>query len=303
MWSRPVALGQFGFVALAFVLQMAMALYDTCTDGLALDTIPKAEEATIQSFMVGGRALGVVITALLLGFLAEWSWIAVFWVLAGFTLLPLPWVLGIKEAPRTVARSFEWSAFRAFRRVDVQALAGIGFVVFFIIAGINQMINPFLETEFGLPLRLLGLVTAVFGIGATLGGVVGGRLISHWGKAKAINVALAISISAGLALALTPNPLWAWPIVLLFGLSYGTYQTLYYALAMQCTDPRIAASMYSIMMAATNVAQGAGMAVSGGLTDSVGYRVTFAAIALLNLLALPLRKPTLSNPKMQEGAR
>ena len=80
---------------------------------------------------------------------------------------------------------------------------------------------------------------------------------------------------------------------MLFGLSYGTYQTLYYALAMQSTDPRIAASMFSIMMAATNIAQGAGMAVSGILTDNVGFRWTFAALALLNLLALPLRKPTL----------
>ncbi|OQY28776.1 MAG: hypothetical protein B6I38_08855 [Anaerolineaceae bacterium 4572_5.1] len=34
----------WGFVALAFVLQMGMALYDTCTDGLALDTTPPEEQ-------------------------------------------------------------------------------------------------------------------------------------------------------------------------------------------------------------------------------------------------------------------
>ena len=33
----------WGFVALAFTLQLGMALYDTCTDGLALDTTPAAE--------------------------------------------------------------------------------------------------------------------------------------------------------------------------------------------------------------------------------------------------------------------
>ena len=44
----------WGFVAIAFILQMGMALYDTCTDGLALDTIPEDEQGTIQSFMVGG---------------------------------------------------------------------------------------------------------------------------------------------------------------------------------------------------------------------------------------------------------
>ena len=66
------------FVSVAFLLQMGLALYDTCTDGLTLDTIPNEEEGTIQSIMVGGRALGLVLTAPLVGLLAEyagWNWV------------------------------------------------------------------------------------------------------------------------------------------------------------------------------------------------------------------------------------
>ena len=91
------------FVANAFMLQMGMALYDTCTDGLALDTVPEEEEGTIQAIMVGGRALGLVLTAPIVGFLAEtvgWNW--VFWSMAISTLIPLPFVLGIKETDRPV---------------------------------------------------------------------------------------------------------------------------------------------------------------------------------------------------------
>ena len=62
----------WGFVAVAFTLQMGMALYDTCTDGLALDTTPLEEQGTIQGFMVGGRAVAVVITASVVGLLAEY---------------------------------------------------------------------------------------------------------------------------------------------------------------------------------------------------------------------------------------
>ena len=47
-----------GFVAVAFMFQLDMALYDTCTDGLALDTTPEAEQGKIQGFMVGGRSIG-----------------------------------------------------------------------------------------------------------------------------------------------------------------------------------------------------------------------------------------------------
>jgi PAT family beta-lactamase induction signal transducer AmpG len=77
-------------------------------------------------------------------------------------------------------------------------------------------------------------------------------------------------------------------VVAVFRLAYGVCQTLYYALAMNYTDPRIAASMFSILMAVTNVAQGVGMAVGGGLTDTVGFRWTFAIIAVLNVIAWPL---------------
>ena len=102
----------WGFVALAFTLQMGMALYDTCTDGLALDTTPPEEQGTIQGFMVGGRAFAIVITAAILGVLADKvSWTAVFWLLAVSTLIPIPLVLTAKEAERTAGEEFDWRAF------------------------------------------------------------------------------------------------------------------------------------------------------------------------------------------------
>jgi PAT family beta-lactamase induction signal transducer AmpG len=105
------------FVGVAFVLQMGMALYDTCTDGIALDTTPEDEQGTIQTFMVGGRAVGVVVTASAVGLLAQHSgWDAVFWLLAGLTLIPLPLVLTAREPDHTQEREFDWQAFAAFKQ-------------------------------------------------------------------------------------------------------------------------------------------------------------------------------------------
>jgi PAT family beta-lactamase induction signal transducer AmpG len=50
----------WAYVAIAFTMQLGIALYDTCTDGLALDTTPVEEQSTIQGFMVGGRAVGSI---------------------------------------------------------------------------------------------------------------------------------------------------------------------------------------------------------------------------------------------------
>lgn len=284
------------FVGLAFILQMGMALYDTCTDGLALDTTPENEQGIIQGFMVGGRALGVVATASLVGLLAQYiSWTAVFWSLALFTLLPLPLVLRVKEAERPAERSFEWRAFGAFMQRSVLALAGIGFIFFLVIAGANQLVNPFLQSEFGISLSTAGFVTTVWGVGVVLGGLGGGWLISLIGRMRGAWLALGVSLAAVLALALTPNQVLSWLFVFLFGVSYGAYQSVYFALSMNATDIRIAASMFSILMAVSNVSQGVGMALSGALADGLGFRWTFVILALCNVLVLPLLKPALTS--------
>jgi PAT family beta-lactamase induction signal transducer AmpG len=281
----------WGFVALAFILQLGMALYDTCTDGLALDTTPEEEQGTIQGFMVGGRAAGVVITASVVGILAQQvSWTAVFWLLGVLTLVPVPLVLSIKEAVKEPDQSFDWSAFSAFKDRQIIALGAAGFLFFLVIAGANQNVNPFLESDFGISLQRAGLYTTVWGIGVVIGGLLGGRLIDRIGQRSATRIALFFSFLSVVMLAVIPGAGFAWPIVAVFGLSYGTYQAVYFALAMNFTDQRIAASMYSIFMAVTNIGQGVGFAVAGGLANSpvVGFRWAFVILACFNLLALPL---------------
>ena len=279
------------FVALAFILQLGMALYDTCTDGLALDTTPVDEQGTIQGFMVGGRAAGVVITASILGWLAqEVSWTAVFWLLGALTLIPLPFVISLREEERDPDEKFEWSAFAAFKDKQIIALAAAGFLFFMVIAGTNQNVNPFLENSFGITLRTAGFYTTIWGIGVVLGGMLGGRLIDRIGQEMSTRIALFFSFVSILILAVIPNPGFAWPIIFIFGLSYGTYQTVYFALAMHYTEKRIAASMFSIFMAVTNIGQGVGFALAGGLADvpAIGFRWAFIIITIFNLVALPL---------------
>lgn len=277
------------FVTLAFVLQMGMALYDTCTDGLALDTATEGERGTIQAFMVGGRAVGVIVTASVVGLLAQnVSWPAVFYLLAALTLLPLPLVLSIKEAERPAGRRFDWSAFSAFKRADVLAVSGVGLIAFLVIVGANQLVNPFLTERFGINLSTAGFFTTLWGIGVVSGGVLGGRLNDRAGGKQAILVSGGLSSLSLVLLALTGQIFWAWPAVFFFGFAYGSYQASYFALAMRFTDPRIAAAMFSIIMAFTNVGQAIGLGLGGTIVDAIGYTWTLVGFAAVNLLVLPL---------------
>jgi predicted MFS family arabinose efflux permease len=241
----------------------------------------------------------VVVTASVVGLLADYvSWTAVFWLLALFTLIPVPLVLTAKEAERTSGETFNWSAFAAFKQRTVVFLAILGFLFFFIIAGANQLVNPFLQESFGISLSMAGYYTTIWGIGVVLGATFGGRIYKKIGMRNATLGAMITGFIGILALAFTGDPGMAWPLVALFGLAYGTQQTVYFALAMKYTVPSIAASMFAILMAITNIGQGAGMAVSGALADTTGFRITFGILAALNFLALPLL-PKIFGPEKQ----
>jgi MFS transporter, PAT family, beta-lactamase induction signal transducer AmpG len=286
--------GQYfwAYVAIAFTMQMGMALYDTCTDGLALDTTPVEEQGTIQGFMVGGRAVGSIAAASVVGFLAEnVSWLSVFWVLAVLTIIPVPFMLFVHEEKREVERRFDWSAFKAFDRSTFLA-GGMGLVMFMIILGANQLINPYLEVQFGISLSAAGMITSLWSLGVVGGSFVGGWLMRKFKPQRALMIGVLLLSLTLLALAFLVAPEYSLTLgvamVIFFGVAYGAYQTEYFAVAMRFVDPRIAASMYAILMAFTNVGQGIGMYLSGALADLKGFSTTFLVLLGINLLLLLL---------------
>lgn len=281
------------FVALAFLLQLGMAFYDTCTDGLALDTTPVDEQGQIQAFMVGGRAVGTIVAASLVGLLAQHvSWSAVFWSLALLTLLPLPFVLLVREPERKSDERFDWKAFAAFKRWPVIAVGLAGLVVFLVIVGAQQQVNPFLTEELGVSLSQIGMITSLWGVGIVLGSMIASALMKKLPVKNAFLLmvasitvslaALSIFVRARFGLELAIG------LVIIYGIAYGLGQTITFALCMRVVDSRIAASMFAILMAFTNVGQGIGLALSGALADAAGFRVTLLVFAFLPFIALPL---------------
>ena len=277
------------FVVIAFMLQAGMALYDTCTDGMAIDTTPAEEEGIIQGFMVGGRAIGTILSATLVGLLAnQGEWNYVFWLLAILTLLPLPFVIRMSEAEEVAEREFEWAAFAQFKHVSIILLSLIGFLAFFIIAGVNQVMNPFFTQQLGIDLRIAGNVASLWGVGVVLGGMLTGWLIKKFGYERMIFAVILFATASIGIMSTVKSTEYMWLIAFLFGYAYGSYQTTYFALSMGNVDKNVAATMYSIFMAISNIGQGVGMAVIGGMVDNKGYISALLVFAAINLVILPI---------------
>lgn len=288
------------FGILAFLVMTGMALYDTTTDGLALDTTPESETGHIQGVMVGGRALGVVVLSGLIGILAQKvSWQAVFWLLAVLTLIPLLFVLKYPESPRKAEQKFTWRAFSAFKHWPIIALGLLGALYSLIINAANEIINPFLQSNFGISVLMAGFFTAVWGTGVIIGGLTGGPLVDRIGQKRAVQIALVVSFISVVVFSFVNSLTIAWVIVFIFGLAFGYYETVYFAISMKKSDPRIAASMFSILMAVANIGTGIGLPIAGVLTDGIGFQWTFVIIACLNFLAIPLLPAIFRSDKSQ----
>ena len=276
------------YVAIAFLLQLGMAFYDTCTDGLALDITPEHERGILQGFMVGGRSIGVIVAASAAGFIAQHlGWSFVFYFLAILTLIPLPLIFFIKEITRTPDMRFNWAAFKAFKNWKVIAAATVGLIVFLVIVGANQNVNPHFTNLFKIDFSTAGLVTTVWGIGCVAGAFLGGFVMDKTGNKKALLLSLILVVPALVFIAFVPSKSLMWAAAVFFGLAYGLSQAVYFALAMKYTEPSIAASMYSILMAVTNIGQGIGLGVAGGLAKSSGFPMVFILFAGLMFLILP----------------
>lgn len=276
------------FVALAFLLQLGMAFYDTCTDGLALDITPEHERGVLQGFMVGGRSIGVIVAASSAGWIAQhMGWSAVFYFLALLTLIPVPFIFFIKEITRTADMRFKWSAFKAFKNKQVISAALVGLIVFLVIVGANQDVNPHFSARFNIDLTTAGLITTVWGIGCVAGAFLGGIVMDKTGNRNALLLSLILVVPALVFIAFVPSRPLMWAAAVFFGLAYGLSQAVYFALAMKYTEPSIAASMYSILMAVTNVGQGIGLGVAGGLAKNGNFPLVFLVFAAIMFLILP----------------
>ncbi|HSM25695.1 MAG TPA: MFS transporter, partial [Anaerolineaceae bacterium] len=149
------------------------------------------------------------------------------------------------------------------------------------------IVNPYLQESFNISLSTAGFFTTVWGIGVVLGSIAGGGLINKLGNRNAVLIYIGVALLSILAMSAINSLYSAWLLVALFGVCYGTYQTVYFALAMEYTDPRIAATMFSILMAITNIGQGIGLGLTGFFADTYGFKMTFIIMALLNFAVLP----------------
>lgn len=288
--ALPAALD--AFFALALCAAVGMAMYDTATDGLAIEITPARERSLVQGVMVGARASGILVALLLGAWLVDRSsWTAVFYLVVALTLPALVLTLGSRGLDSGAPGApFSWRALRGLGRAEVLKLAAIGVLYASALDGLLAFVSYHPDAGGVIDVGLVSGLVALSMAGRIVGAVLNSLLTARLGYRRSLGGAVILSALVCAGLSVAGGTVYLAVACALFGLAYGYYTAVYSALAMALADPRIAASMFAVFMMFLNLGVALGQALGGSIVEAAGFVTlawVMAAVVLIALLFLP----------------
>jgi MFS family permease len=222
---------------------------------------------------------------------------AVLWTCAGLGLIPLVQTLLVREPRRAVdAERFQWAALRVLITPRALVLLTFGAVYALVGYGVEINLSPYYHS-LQIKARAIGTLASVRYIGRAAGAALVPLAMSRLGRRSVLGLGIAAlaASTAGQAMVGGTASAGFWGFA--FGAANGWDDAVFYILAMEASDPRMAATTYALFMAVSNVS-----VAGGGLFAQVNqmlggrYAPAFLLSGLLALAALPLIPPLARRP-------
>jgi PAT family beta-lactamase induction signal transducer AmpG len=293
-------LATFAFGAAGFVLpdthfslfaflvvcgSFSVALFDSTSDGLAIDITPMDQQGRVQGTMVGGRAMGFIILSLIFGTMAQsQGYRVVFLTIALVMLIPLIWVLRIQEPEERVEEQrFQWGAFKCLGSTRFLLFGAFAILYSIVSFGVDGLVTYFMSDSYKASETIIGQYGALRGLGAVIGAVAGGVILDRMSRKKSAYLAVFLISIGAILIGVTPGIGFLLMMGVIWGIAWGFQETVFVALAMHLSEARIAASMFAIMMALSNLGTAVGEGLATSLTDNIGFSAVFLSLAAFNI--------------------
>jgi PAT family beta-lactamase induction signal transducer AmpG len=278
------------FLTTALLIAFGLSLFDTVTDGFAIDVTPEDQQKSVQGAMVVGRAVGLVLLTAIYGRLIErFGWQIVFYAIVIFSLSPLLLLRKANEPKqRPESHAFAWTPMARLWRREIGLFFLYAVVYAVPVYGTNAIITLFANEGLGGTLVQVGDVAALAGLGMVIGGtaaVAFSRRISIWKQATGTGIAVSIALILIALLADLDNFII---FTFIWGLCLSAADFNYVTFSMAKSDRRVGAGQFAIFMAISNIGTGIGQATTTALIDTISFRWIFAGLAIINLLLFPL---------------
>jgi PAT family beta-lactamase induction signal transducer AmpG len=300
------------FASLAILTVCGLALYDTCCDGLVIDVTPSCDRARVQGLLVASRAAAAMVCTLGFGLLLQATGngpgraAPVLWTCAALGVVPLILASIVPEPERAAdAESFQWRALGVLVQPKALCLIAFGAIYALVGYGVEINLSPFYEQDLQFREGTLGALGSARYIGRIAGAALMPVASARMGRRWVLGIGLLALAVTTAEQAWISGPVQAGTAGAAFGAANGWMDAVFYVLAMEASDPRMAASTYALFMAVTNVSVAGGSLfarLESALTTTAGsgYRAAFLITSAFVLLAWPLLWP-LGRPPSNPG--
>ncbi len=299
-------LAAYGFMALVAVV--GLCLYDTCCDGMVVDVTPPDDRSRVQGALQVARFLATMICTLAFGHWMNRTGIGpgksggVLWACAGLGLVPLLLVLSLREFRlHDLAEEFRWSALWVMTRPHSLLLLAFGALYGIVGLGVEFNLSLYYQSLM-FNLGDVGNFSAIRYAGRAAGALllpVVARHVVKGGRLTIGMISLALT-TAGQTLIRSHGSAGFWAFV--FGMSNGWNDALFCVLAMEASDPRMAASTFAIFMAVSNLSVLGNDLFLEAVKAFGGHYRPVLLLASLMALGIVVLVPALSRPVTQPEA-
>lgn len=199
----------------------------------------------------------------------------------------------VVESPPAETREPFWTEITAgarhLRGVPVLARLTLAFAIAFGITGLaNVVVFAVVDQGLGRDSDFFGVLSAVQGGGAVLGGVTAAMVITRIGERNAMAIGLAV-LGAGLMLSATANVVVVCSCMAAVGVSIPWLLVAFATLRQRLTPARLQGRVSAATNMALNGPQTVGTAAGAGLVAGVDYRVLLVAMGVgVATCALPV---------------
>ncbi|HWE38142.1 MAG TPA: MFS transporter [Isosphaeraceae bacterium] len=286
------------FLASAVFAVSGLALYDTCCDGMVILVTPTPDRERVQGILVAARFLAAMVCSKLFG-----AWLqktgngpghgdGVLYACAAMALVPLALAALVPEPTRTKGASFEWAALGALIRPRAVVLLAFGLLYATVGYGVEINLSPYYTGVCHFGSDDVGNFAAARYVGRAVGGLLLPLAVLRLGRPAVLAIgvlALAGSSLGQLAVGGSASAA-CWGFA--FGAANGWDDALFAVLAMEASDPRMAASTYALFNAVGNLSVLGGFAFAKVVERSHGdYGPAFRLACVAALVALPMTIP------------
>lgn len=286
------SIGAFGLFALIFIdpavslipfaffliiSHIGVSFLDVTADAWAIQISEEKERGRIAGSMYTGLFFGQASSVIFLAFIASSYGYNTAFIIAGILiLLILIFPMSVKEKiivkKRQKIRSLIVGEYKKRITQLVTFLAPIASIS----GGIMYFVVPlYMKNVLNLTLAQTGILASIFPIMMGVGAFVGGVITDKVGRKFALYLFFGGSTIVFASLILGTEWITFTIIYGLVGLMIGGYHAAICALIMDITNPKIAATQYSLITSIFNVGEWTGGTLGGSLVAALGYGRAF----------------------------